>query len=84
MAKIVLYTVQGCGYCRRAREMLRSKGADFEERDITSTPEVRDDLAKRSGGERSVPQVYVNDQYIGQDDELQEWIAGGKLDEMLK
>jgi glutaredoxin 3 len=84
MAKIVLYTVQGCGYCRRAREMLRTEGVDFEERDITSTPEVRDDLAKRSGGERSVPQIYVDDQYIGQDDELQEWIASGKLDEMLK
>ena len=84
MPKIVLYTVQGCGYCKAAREMLLTKKLPFEEKDITATPEVRNELAKRSGGERSVPQIYIDEQYIGQDDELREWIAGGKLDEMIK
>ncbi|MBI4714655.1 MAG: glutathione S-transferase N-terminal domain-containing protein [Nitrospirae bacterium] len=82
MAEVVLYTVQGCGYCRTARELLRSKGVPFEERDITYTPEVRDELAKMSGGERSVPQIYIDGQYMGQDDELRELIESGRLDEM--
>lgn len=84
MARIVLYTVMGCGYCRIARDLLNAKGLMFEEKDITYTPEVRDELAQRSGGERSVPQIYIDGKYMGQDDELRDLIEGGKLDEMLK
>jgi glutaredoxin 3 len=84
MARIVLYTVMGCGYCHTARRLLKSAGMDYEERDITSTPEVRNELAERSGGERSVPQIYIDGEYIGQDDELGELIESGELEERMK
>ena len=83
MARIVLYTVQGCPYCHAAREMLKEKGVEFEERDITHTPEVRDDLERWSGGERTVPQIYIDGKYMGQDDELRELIQSGRLDAIL-
>ena len=84
MARIVLYTVMGCAYCYTARKLLAAKGVEFEEKDITFTPEVRNELAKRSGGERSVPQIYIDGKYMGQDDELRELIDSGELDELLK
>ena len=37
-----------------------------------------------SGGERSVPQVYIDGKYMGQDDELKELIESKTIYELLK
>lgn len=84
MSRIVLYTVQGCGYCRVAKQMLTAAGVAFEELDITFTPNVREELAEKSGGEWSVPQIYIDGKYFGQDDEIRILIDSGRLDELLK
>ena len=47
--------------------------------DITGTPHVRDEL-KAKTGEWTVPQVFVDGVYIGQDDELLEMLESGALD----
>jgi glutaredoxin len=39
---------------------------------------MRDVLVKKTG-EWTVPQIFVDGQYIGQDDELREWIKSGRL-----
>lgn len=85
MKKVVLYTIQGCPYCANARNLLRGNNIEHEEIDITPDPFVmRDKLAEMSGGERSVPQIYIDGKYIGQDDELKELIDSGKIFEMLQ
>jgi len=82
--RVVLYTIQGCPYCANARNLLQNNNIDFEEIDITPDPSMRDKLAEMSGGERSVPQIYIDGKYIGQDDELKELIESKKIFEMLK
>lgn len=77
MPKVQIYTTKFCGYCVRAKQLLDREGIPFEEIDITETPEVRDELVKKTG-ERTVPQIFVDDQYIGQDDELLDWIRSRK------
>ena len=57
---ITIYTKDYCPYCVRAKNLLDSLGANYEEVDITSTPEVIMELAKKSGM-RTVPQIFVND-----------------------
>ena len=78
MPKVQIYSTQNCGYCVRAKRLLEKAGIPFEEIDISNTPKVRDELVKKTG-EWTVPQIFVDDQYIGQDDELHEWIRAGKL-----
>jgi glutaredoxin len=84
MKRLVLYTIQGCPYCANARNLLNSNKIDYEEIDITPDAfNMRDKLAKMSVGERSVPQVYINGKYMGQDDELLELIESKKIFELI-
>ncbi len=84
MKRLVLYTIQGCPYCSTARNFLNTSKIDYEEVDITpDSTNWRDKLQKMSGGERSVPQVYIDGKYMGQDDELKELIESKKIYEMI-
>ena len=84
MKRLVLYTIQGCPYCANARNLLNSNKIDHEEIDITPDAfDMRDKLAKMSGGERSVPQVYIDGNYMGQDDELRELIESKRIFELI-
>ena len=84
MNRLVLYTIQGCPYCANARNLLDNNKIAYEEIDITPDAfDMRDKLAKMSGGERSVPQVYIDGNYMGQDDELRELIESKKIFELI-
>ena len=78
MPKIQIYTTEFCGYCVRAKQLLEREGIPYEEIDISHAPEVRDELVQKTG-EWTVPQIFVDGKYIGQDDELLELIRGGGL-----
>jgi glutaredoxin 3 len=55
---LTLYTKDYCPYCVKAKNLLDSIGAEYEEIDITSTPDVIIELAKKNGM-RTVPQIYL-------------------------
>ena len=79
---IVMYTTNWCPYCERARKLLKSKGATFQEIDVESTPDKRAEMISRSG-RRTVPQIFIGDQHVGGSDDLAALEAAGKLDPML-
>jgi glutaredoxin 3 len=83
MKKIVIYTTTICPYCVRAKALLKRKGLNYEE--ISANDDkVRDDMIKKAGGRRSVPQIFIGDTHIGGCDELYALDKEGKLDEMMK
>jgi len=82
--KIVMYSTGWCPYCSRARELLKSKGVDFEEIDVEARPEARAEMTARSGGRRTVPQIFIGATHVGGCDDLLELEAGGRLDTLLK
>jgi glutaredoxin 3 len=79
MAKIEIYTTDYCYYCRVAKSLLDERQIPYEEINISQIPEMRDVLVGKTG-EWTVPQIFVDGEYIGQDDELREWIQSGKLE----
>ena len=79
---VVMYSTSWCPYCERARRLLASKGAAFEEIDVESAPEKRAEMLQRSG-RRSVPQIFIGDQHVGGSDDLAALEAAGKLDTLL-
>ncbi|HEX9556800.1 MAG TPA: glutaredoxin 3 [Reyranella sp.] len=82
MAKVEIYTTPFCGYCARAKSLLDKKGAAYEEMDVMMDEKKRAEMrdrAKRS----TVPQIFINGQYIGGSDELSELEQTGKLDSLL-
>jgi thioredoxin reductase (NADPH) len=82
--RVLLYTKPYCPFCDRAKELLRSKGVDWDEIDIEATPGAIDEMLARSGGRRTVPQIFIGDAHIGGSDELAALEREGKLDEVLE
>jgi glutaredoxin 3 len=83
MAKIDIYTKFMCPYCARAKSLLKSKGAAFDEHDITMGGPDRAVMLERSGGQSTVPQIFVGDRYVGGSDDLAALEAAGELDALL-
>ncbi len=83
MAKIELYTSPYCGYCYLAKHLLDRKGAVYTEIDILADADRRTEMVERSGGNRTVPQIFIDDRHIGGSDELVALDRNGALDVML-
>ena len=82
MAKIEIYTSPFCGYCARAKSLLDSKGADYEETDVMMDDQKRAEMRSRTN-RTSVPQIFINGQHIGGSDDLAALEQAGKLDALL-
>lgn len=80
---IEIYTKPNCPYCVKAISLFRSKGAPFKEIDITSHTDFVQEMLNRSGGRRTVPQIFINDIHIGGCDELYALDAKNQLDAIL-
>ena len=84
MAEVTIYSTQVCPYCIKAKQLLSSKGVDYKEIDISRDPALVEEAQTRSGGRRTVPQIFIGDYHVGGCDDLFALDAAGKLDEMLK
>lgn len=82
MPRVVIYTKDYCSYCRAAKALLRSKGVEFEEVDVTRDERLQEEV-KRASGRQTVPQVFVDGQSLGGYEELRQLEADGKLDRLL-
>lgn len=82
MAKIEIYTSPFCGYCARAKSLLDSKGAEYEETDVMMDDNKRAEMRSRTN-RTSVPQIFINGQHIGGSDDLAALEQAGKLDALL-
>lgn len=82
MANVKIYTTDSCPYCRKAKNILESKNVEYEEVNIHGSEKRRDEI-KDLTGRRDVPQIFINDEHIGDDDALEEICVSGELDKML-
>lgn len=83
MAKVQIYTKAFCPYCSRALALLRSKGVEPENIDITMDSERRKEMIDRANGRTTVPQVFIGDHHVGGSDDLAELDTRGGLDPLL-
>lgn len=84
MPRVVMYTSTICWYCRRAKALLDDKGVGFEEINLDDHPELRDDVIRRSGGRRTVPQIFIGERAVGGYRELKALDDRGELDPLLQ
>lgn len=83
MKKIIIYTTTYCPYCVKAKALLTRKGLAFEEIDVTGKDEERLALQEKSGGKKTVPQIFIGDVHIGGCDDLYAKDETGALEELL-
>ena len=82
MAKVVIYTTTICPYCVRAKMLLQRKGVPYEEVDVSGDHDARQALTARTR-QRTVPQIFINDEHIGGCDDLFALERAGQLDAKL-
>jgi glutaredoxin 3 len=83
MPKIEVYSTAVCPYCVAAKNLLKSKGLEWNEVRVDADPAQRDLMLQRSGGRRTVPQIFINDQHVGGYDDLVAADRNGKLKQLL-
>lgn len=81
--KIELYMADWCPHCRYPKELFKKKGVEYTEINIGEGND-RDELIRRTGGVRSIPQIFINDVHIGDEDELARLEKAGELDALLR
>jgi len=80
---IVMYSTGWCPYCDRARSLFARKGVSIEEIKIDEDPVQRDLMLQRSGGRRTVPQIFIGERHVGGFDDLAALERAGELDKLL-
>lgn len=84
MVKVEVYTQAWCPYCARALKVLRGKGVEVVEiKAQHGTPE-RAEAVRRSGGQTTVPQIFIDGRGIGGCDDLVALDRAGGLDPLLQ
>ena len=78
-----MYSKFACPFCVRAKMLLKRKGVEFEEYDITLGGPKRDEMIERAPDARTVPQIFIGDLHVGGSDELAALEREGKLDALL-
>ena len=60
----IVWSQTNCAWCDRAKMLLRSYGINFEER-LIGEKWSKQDLIEAVPTARSVPQIFLNDEYVG-------------------
>ncbi|OGA68345.1 MAG: glutaredoxin 3 [Betaproteobacteria bacterium RIFCSPLOWO2_12_FULL_67_28] len=80
---VTMYGTAGCTFCRRAEQLLRSKGVnDLNTIEVDAHPGQLQRMIERSG-RRSVPQIFIADAHVGGFDDLAALERSGRLDVLL-
>lgn len=81
--QVTVYSTNMCPYCVRAKQLLERKGIEYKEVNLSKeAPEVRLELMQKTNY-RTVPQIFIKEQFIGGFDQLYALEREGKLDELL-
>ena len=82
-ANVEIYTWATCPFCIRAKLLLWWKGVNFTEYKIDGDEVARNNMARRANGQKTVPQIFVNNRHIGGCDDLYNLDANNELEPLL-
>ena len=83
MSKVLIYTGPSCPYCVAAKTLLKNKNVNFEEINLGEQPDKMNEMLQKSGGRRTVPQIFIGETHVGGSDELHALEKAGKLNSLL-
>lgn len=73
--KAIVWSKDHCPFCDQAKNLLRLKGIEYEERNI-NRDWTREQLLESVPTARTVPQIFLDDQLIGGFTELRKHLQG--------
>ena len=82
MSNVTVYTTENCPFCTRAKQLLDTRGVQYEEINLERDPRGRQELVEKTGM-MTFPQVIVGDELIGGFTETLAADRSGRLQELL-
>lgn len=79
MSQIQIVTSPTCSYCHAAKNLFDREGVDYQEIDLFEHPEAAQALIAASG-QRTVPQIFINEKPIGGYTELTHLLHQAEFD----
>jgi len=73
---VVVWSRNECPYCDQAKALLKSKGIEFEERNIQEGTWTKEQLLEAVPNARTLPQIFLDDKLIGGFTELRKHLQG--------
>ena len=73
--KAIVWSKNACPFCVQAKALLESRGIDYEERNV-QTEWTREQLLEAVPNARTLPQIFLDDNYIGGFAELRRHLQG--------
>jgi len=64
MRNVTVYSTDNCPFCSRTKQLLETRGVQYEEINLERDPRGRQELVERTGM-MTFPQVIVGDELIG-------------------
>lgn len=84
MSNVEMYATAICPYCIAAKGVLERKGVkNIKVIRIDLDPIEKERMVQRSGGRRTVPQIFIGDTHVGGHDDMVALDRAGKLDRLL-
>jgi glutaredoxin 3 len=84
MASVLMYCTAACPFCQSAEQLLLKKGARIDKVRIDLEPARRAEMMQKSGGRRTVPQIWIDSRHVGGCDDLYALEREGRLDPLLE
>ena len=84
MKEVIIYTTLSCPFCVKAKRLLQRKGVEYEELRVDLNPDLIAEAVEKSGGLRTVPQIFIGDHHVGGCDELYDLEGQNRLDSILR
>jgi glutaredoxin 3 len=63
--KAIVWSKDQCPYCIQAKQLLESKGIEYEERNIMHGTYTKEQLLEAVPTARTLPQIFLNEEYVG-------------------
>ena len=79
-----MYCTAACPFCQSAEQLLLKKGARIDKVRIDLEPARRAEMTQKSGGRRTVPQIWIGSRHVGGCDDLYALEREGKLAPLLE
>ena len=73
MTKAIIWSNVGCHFCEMAKNLLKQKGIEYEERNLAKEWKIQQ-LLEVVPNARTVPQIFVDDEYVGGYQDLVEYL----------
>jgi len=84
MASVLMYCTAACPFCQSAEQLLLKKGARIDKVRVDLEPARRAEMTQKSGGRRTVPQIWIGSRHVGGCDDLYALEREGKLAPLLE